>query len=58
VFRNVRSENPDARELPKGKNTTKIHILKQVIEGKIEGMRRRGIRRKQLLDDVKVDKGY
>ena len=58
MFRNVGTENSDARKSPKRKNTTKIHILKQVIEGKMEGMRRREIRRKQLLDDVKVNKGY
>ena len=31
-------------------------LLKQVIEGKIGG--RRGIRRKQLLDDIKEKRGY
>jgi hypothetical protein len=58
VFRNNGTENSEARESPKRKNTTKIHILKQVIEGKMGGTRRRGIIRKQLLDDVKVNKGY
>ena len=58
MFRNVGTENSDARESPKSKKTTKIHFLKQVIEGKMEGMRRRGIRRKQLLDDFKVNKRY
>ena len=33
-------------------------LLKDVIEGKIEGKRRRGIRRKQLLDDFKATRGY
>jgi hypothetical protein len=40
VFRNVGTENPDAKESPKRKNTTQMHILlKHVIEGKMEGMR-------------------
>jgi hypothetical protein len=33
-------------------------LLKHVIEGKIEGKRRRGIRHKLLLDDVKENKRY
>jgi len=37
-------------------------LVKHVIEGKIEGtievMRRRGIRCKQLLDDLKEGRGY
>jgi hypothetical protein len=33
-------------------------LLKRVIEGKVEGTRRRGRRRKQLLDDLKGARGY
>jgi hypothetical protein len=33
-------------------------LLKHVIEGKLEGTERRGIRRKQLLDDLKETRGY
>ena len=33
-------------------------LLKYVIDGKIEGMRRRGRRRKQLLDDFKETRRY
>jgi hypothetical protein len=33
-------------------------LLKHVIEGKVEGMERRRIRRKQLLGDLKEGRGY
>jgi hypothetical protein len=33
-------------------------LLKHVIEGEIEGLRRRGRRNKQLLDDLKENKRY
>jgi hypothetical protein len=33
-------------------------LLKQIIEGKISGTRRRGRRRKQLLDDLKKARRY
>jgi hypothetical protein len=47
-----------------GKATWIGHILlrnslvKYVIEGKIEGRKGRGLRRKQLLDDVKATRNY
>jgi hypothetical protein len=33
-------------------------LLKHIIEGKFGGTRRRGRRRKQLLDDLKEARGY
>ena len=33
-------------------------LLKHAIEGKIEGTRRRGGRRRQLVDDLKDTKGF
>jgi hypothetical protein len=57
VSRNVGTENSDAKESPKGKNTTqKYIILKPVTEGKMEGTRGWGKRHKQLLDNVKANK--
>ena len=45
-----------------GHNLRRNCLLKQVIEGKIKGemevTRRRGIRRKKLLDDLKERRGY
>ena len=45
-----------------GHNLRRNCLLKQVIEGKIKGemevIRRRGRRRKKLLDDLKVRRGY
>ena len=57
MSRNVGTENSDAKESPKGKNTTqKYIILKPVTEGKMEGTRGWGKRHKQLLDNVKANK--
>jgi hypothetical protein len=48
----------DGNVMPKRRNC----LLKQIIEGKIKGemkvTRRRGIRRKKLLDDLKDRRGY
>jgi hypothetical protein len=38
--------------------THKNYLLKHVTEGRIEGMRRRGRRGNQLLDDLKKNKNY
>jgi hypothetical protein len=65
--------SPDARSLPTQKKLKEnksrripVHwayialerLLKDIIEGKISGMRRRGRRRKQLLDDLKEVRRY
>jgi hypothetical protein len=41
-----------------GHNTRRNCLLKQFIEGKIEGTRSRGRRREQLLDDLKERRRY
>jgi hypothetical protein len=62
VLLRVNEQRNILREIRKRKANCRNCLLKQVIEGKTKGemevTRRRGIRRKKLLDDLKDKRGY
>jgi hypothetical protein len=64
VLHNIKKESNILRTVRRRKANRIGHVfrrnslLKRVIEGKVEGTRRRGRRRKQLLDDLKEKRRY